>query len=111
MLGENRYQCLARALVSQQPLLVVRLVGPICESGDFFCQNRPLPKISAGEYLALMSAGAYGSVMASNYNSRPLPAEVLVNGKRAAAVRERQKLTAIWQDEKIAPWFKSSLSR
>ena len=81
------------------------VVGPICESGDFFCQDRPLPRVAPGEYLALMSAGAYGSVMASNYNTRPLPAEVMVNGKRAALVRQRQKPANIWRDESIVPWL------
>src|SRR6266581_1659141 len=81
------------------------VVGPICESGDFFCQDRPLPKVAPGEYLALMSAGAYGFVMASNYNTRPLPAELLVNGKQAALVRQRQKLASICRDESIAPWL------
>jgi len=82
------------------------VVGPICESGDFFCHDRPLPKIVQGERLALLSAGAYASAMASNYNTRPVAAEVLVNGKRAALVRERQSLEKIWSDEKIAPWLK-----
>lgn len=82
------------------------VVGPICESGDFFCKDRPLPRAAEGEYLALMSAGAYGSVMASNYNSRSLPAEVLVNGNRAAVVRERQPVQAIWSGEQPAPWQK-----
>jgi diaminopimelate decarboxylase len=82
------------------------VVGPICESGDFFCQDRPLPKVTEGEYLALLSAGAYGSVMASNYNTRPLTAEVLVNGNHAMLVRERQPVEAIWRDEKIASWLK-----
>ncbi len=68
------------------------VVGPICESGDFFCQNRKLPDFQRGEMIALMSAGAYGFVMASNYNSRPLPAEVLVDGDRAALVRKRQTM-------------------
>jgi hypothetical protein len=54
----------------------------ICESGDYFCKDRPLPKVGEGDYLALLSAGAYGFVMASNYNARPLAAEVLVNGKK-----------------------------
>jgi len=87
------------------PSIKSDVVGPICESGDFFAQNRSLPKVGEGDYLALMSAGAYGSVMASNYNSRPLPAEVLVNGKRAAVVRERQKVSNIWRDERVAPWL------
>jgi len=81
------------------------VVGPICESGDFFCKDRPLPKIREGEYLALMSAGAYGFVMASNYNTRSLPAEVLVEGDRYALIRERQPVEQIWSDEKIAPWL------
>ena len=82
------------------------VVGPICESGDFFAQNRPLPKIGQGDYLALLSAGAYGFVMASNYNTRSLAAEVLVNGKQAAVVRERQPVKQIWSGEKVAPWLK-----
>jgi diaminopimelate decarboxylase len=82
------------------------VVGPICESGDFFCQNRPLPRAGQGDYLALMSAGAYGFVMASNYNSRSLAAEVMVRGNRAALVRERQPLKDIWSGETAAPWLK-----
>jgi len=82
------------------------IVGPICESGDYFCKNRPLPKLGEGDAIALLSAGAYGSVMGSNYNARPLPPEVLVNGKKFAAVRERQAVAKIWADEKIAPWQK-----
>jgi diaminopimelate decarboxylase len=87
-------------------LLKSDVVGPICESGDFFCHDRPLPKFSEGDYLALLSAGAYGSVMASNYNTRPLVAEVLVNGQKATLVRKRQKVDAIWHGETIAPWLK-----
>ncbi|HZR18323.1 MAG TPA: diaminopimelate decarboxylase [Verrucomicrobiae bacterium] len=84
------------------------VVGPICESGDFFCQDRPLPKAGEGDYLALMSAGAYGSVMASNYNTRALAAEVLVKGRRAELVRERQQLSDIWAHEKLAVWLKDA---
>jgi diaminopimelate decarboxylase len=86
-------------------LVTADVVGPICESGDYFCQDRPLPKAGRGDYLALMSAGAYGSVMASNYNSRGLAAEVMVNGKRAALVRERQPVEEIWGRERTAPWL------
>ena len=68
----------------------VDVVGPVCESGDFFAQDRELPEMREGELVALMSAGAYGFVMASNYNSRPFPAEVLVRGDRFGLVRERQ---------------------
>jgi diaminopimelate decarboxylase len=80
------------------------VVGPVCETGDTFCKDRPLPRVSEGELLAIMSAGAYGSVMASTYNSRPLAAEVLVYGRQAALVRRRQKVADIWRDERRAPW-------
>jgi len=82
------------------------VVGPICESGDFFCTDRRLPKVVAGECLALLSAGAYGFVMASNYNTRPLAAEILVNGKRTARARERQTAKDIWSDEKVVAWLR-----
>jgi diaminopimelate decarboxylase len=82
------------------------VVGPICESGDFFCQNRPLPKMAEGDLLCLMSAGAYGSVMGSNYNTRPFPAEVLVNGRNHEVVRERQRPQQVWAGEKIASWLR-----
>ena len=82
------------------------VVGPICESGDFFCQNRPLPRAVQGDYLALMSAGAYGFVMASSYNTRRLAAEVMVKGNQSALVRERQPTKAIWDGETVAPWLK-----
>jgi diaminopimelate decarboxylase len=82
------------------------VVGPVCESGDYFCKDRPLPKVGEGDYLALLSAGAYGFVMASNYNTRPLAAEILVNGTRAAVVRPRQRLEEIWAEEKIPGWLR-----
>jgi diaminopimelate decarboxylase len=81
------------------------VVGPICESGDFFCKNRPLPKVGEGDYLALMSAGAYGFVQASNYNTRPLAAEILIKGARSAVVRRRQRLEELWAGEKIPAWL------
>lgn len=81
------------------------VVGPICESGDFFCKDRALPKVESGEYIALLSAGAYGSVMGSNYNTRSLPTEVLVNGNKAAIVRERQPLEDIWKLERTPDWL------
>ena len=68
----------------------IDVVGPICESGDFFCQNREVAAFQPGELIALMSAGAYGMVMASTYNSHPLPAEILVDGGKAIVARKRQ---------------------
>ncbi len=69
----------------------VDVVGPICESGDFLAENRPLPVLKGNDLLAVMSAGAYGFTMASNYNSRPLVAEVLVHGSEFHVVRKRQE--------------------
>lgn len=81
------------------------VVGPICESGDYFCKDRPMPKVKQGDYLALLSAGAYGFVMASNYNTRALAAETMVHGKRAAVVRSRQRVEEIWASEKVPAWL------
>ncbi len=82
------------------------VVGPICESGDTFCKNRPLAKVKEGDHLAMLSAGAYGFVMAGTYNSRPLAAEVLVKGNKAAVTRRRQKVEEIWNCETVPPWLK-----
>lgn len=82
----------------------IDIVGPVCESGDFFAHDRSMPPVKEGDLLAIMSAGAYGFVMASNYNSRPLPAEALVRGDRFALIRKRQE----WQDlvkDEIEPSF------
>ncbi len=79
----------------------VDIVGPICESGDFFAQNRLMPDVKAGELLAIFSAGAYGFAMSSNYNSRPRAAEVLVNGSRYDVIRKRETLEDLIQQESI----------
>jgi len=81
------------------------VVGGICESGDYFCKDRPLAKVGAGDRLALLSAGAYGSVMGSNYNTRPLPAEILVSGRKVAVARRRQAVEDLWASETVAPWL------
>jgi diaminopimelate decarboxylase len=73
---------------AEQPLCDV--VGPVCESGDFLAQDRPLPPVKRGDLLAVMSVGAYGFTMSSNYNDRRRPPEVLVEGDRFAVVRERE---------------------
>ena len=73
-----------------RPARTVDVVGPVCESGDFLAKDRALPQVEEGELLAVMSAGAYGFVMASNYNARPRAPEVLVDGSRYAIVRRRE---------------------
>ena len=75
------------------------IVGPVCESGDFFAQGRLLPVASEDDLLAVMSAGAYGMAMASNYNSRPRPAEVLVTGASYRCVRKREQLADLIRGE------------
>jgi len=80
------------------------IVGPVCESGDFFAQDREMPELRAGDLLAVMSAGAYGFVMASNYNSRPLPAEALVGGNKLALIRKRQTIDDLIRDEVDPTW-------
>ncbi|HEX2678658.1 MAG TPA: diaminopimelate decarboxylase [Polyangiales bacterium] len=77
------------------------IVGPVCESGDFFAQERNFPQVARGDLIAIRGAGAYGSVMSSTYNSRPLAAEVLVDGDKLHVVRERQKVEDLWRDERI----------
>jgi len=72
------------------PVETADVVGPICESGDFFAKDRALPRPEEGDLLAILSAGAYGFVMASNYNTRPRPVEVLVDGDRYTIVRRRE---------------------
>jgi diaminopimelate decarboxylase len=98
-LYEGHHEIVPLRKAADSSLQKVDVVGPICESGDFFCQDRELPHFAPGDCVALMSAGAYGFVMASNYNSRPLPAEVLVEGETATLVRKRQTLDDLIEGE------------
>lgn len=98
-LYEGHHEIAPLAEPTSNERIKVDVVGPICESGDFFCQDRELPDFNPGDYVALMSAGAYGFVMASNYNSRPLPAEILVEGATATVVRKRQTLDDLIEGE------------
>ncbi len=81
------------------------VVGPVCETGDTFARDRLLPPLAAGDLVAFMSAGAYGAVMASEYNSRPLVPEVLVHGDRFAVVRPRPSYDQMLAAEPLAPWL------
>ena len=84
------------------------IVGPVCESGDFLAKDRPFPpETKAGDLLAVMSAGAYGFVMASQYNSRPRPPEVLVDGDRYAIARRRETYDDLVRGEAARPAFAS----
>ncbi len=81
------------------------IVGPVCESGDFLARERPFPVVERGEVLAVLGVGAYGFSMASTYNDRPRPCEVLVDGSRFAVVRERETYEDLLRNERPrAPW-------
>jgi diaminopimelate decarboxylase len=78
----------------------VDVVGPICETGDFFARDRSLPTVKEGDLLAILDAGAYGMALASNYNTRPRPAEILVSGKSAKVIRRREKVADLIRTER-----------
>jgi len=88
-----------QASTSRNKTEKIDIVGPVCESGDFFALDREMPELHEEDLLAIMSAGAYGFVMASNYNSRPLPAEALVHGDKVSLVRRRQTWEDLFRDE------------
>jgi diaminopimelate decarboxylase len=77
----------------------VDVVGPVCETGDFFARDRDMHEAKEGDLLAILDTGAYGMALASNYNSRPKPAEVLVDGKSAKLIRRRETTSELWRQE------------
>lgn len=86
--------------------VVSDIVGPVCETGDYFALERSLPPVRPGDLLAVQVAGAYGSVMSSHYNARPFVSEIMVNGSTWDIVRARQKTEDIWKNEAIPDWLK-----
>ncbi len=94
---------------SRRPEIVADIVGPVCESADFLARDRRLARPRPGELLAIMSAGAYGFVASSNYNSRPRAAEILVDGDKIHLVRERETYSALIRGEHIPELRASSL--
>ncbi|MDP2602766.1 MAG: diaminopimelate decarboxylase [Deltaproteobacteria bacterium] len=95
------YQAIQPVVESRAEKIVADVVGPICESGDFFARDREISRPERGDLLAVMSAGAYGFTMASNYNSHPKPPEVLVDGERYYVVRKRESLDDLINGEVI----------
>ena len=81
---------------------VYDVVGPVCETGDFLGQARPL-NVKAGDLLAVMSAGAYGMAMSSNYNTRPRAAEVMVDGEQVFQIRARETIEQLYAGESLLP--------
>ncbi|MGB6064325.1 MAG: diaminopimelate decarboxylase [Desulfomonilaceae bacterium] len=97
-----------RARTAHQDRIIADLVGPICESGDFLAQSREMEPVESGELLALMSAGAYGFSMSSNYNSRPRAAEVLVDRDKYFVIRDRESYEDLIRGERIPQDFSKS---
>jgi diaminopimelate decarboxylase len=85
----------------QENGLQADVVGPLCETGDFLAQDREMPEIEPGELLAILDAGAYGFALSSNYNTRPRPAEVLVQGSQAELIRARERLEDLMAGEAV----------
>ncbi|HWW64507.1 MAG TPA: diaminopimelate decarboxylase [Sphingomonadaceae bacterium] len=94
-----------RAVVPRGGKATANIVGPVCESGDTFATARAMDRVEPGDLVALMTAGAYGATMAGTYNSRPLIAEVLVDGAAWAIVRERQTIEALVAADRLPPWL------
>jgi diaminopimelate decarboxylase len=84
-----------------QPRQKVDVVGPVCETGDFLARDRELPEANEGDLLAVLDAGAYGMVLASNYNTRPRAAEVLVDGAKAKLIRKRETISDLLRAENL----------
>jgi diaminopimelate decarboxylase len=101
VLYEAYHQILPVERRADAPVVTADVVGPVCESGDFFAREREMPAPGDGDLLAVMSAGAYGFVMASNYNSRPRAPEIMVDGAEAHVVRERESFEDLVRGEKI----------
>jgi diaminopimelate decarboxylase len=88
---------------ADRPAIRADVVGPVCETGDFLALDREVPDVAAGDRLAVLGAGAYGFVMASNYNSRPRPAEVVVDGGRWWLARARERIEQLYEGERMGP--------
>ena len=97
----------AREPAPDATTIAMDIVGPICESGDVFAQSRPMPPLVTDDLLVIRTAGAYGAAMSSNYNSRPLAAEVLVNGDVFEIVRRRQSTAEMLSLEQMPSWLHS----
>jgi diaminopimelate decarboxylase len=87
------------------PTAAADVVGPVCETADIFGHDRVLPMLKCDDLLAIRSAGAYGAVMASTYNTRPLVAEVLVKDEASAVIRSRQKVAELLGMDRIPAWL------
>jgi diaminopimelate decarboxylase len=106
----SHYQAFHRveAVEPNGDTIVADVVGPVCESGDFLALDRSLDDVRPGDLIAVRETGAYGFVMASNYNSRPRPAEVLVDAGRYAVVTERERYEDLVRQERACVQWRSA---
>ena len=98
-------------VASNAPNVIMDVVGPICESGDFIARDRKLPMFAEGDFLAIMTTGAYSAAMGSTYNSRPLAPEVLVDGDKYATIRRRLTVEDMLDLESLPSWLQREYSR
>ena len=97
----NSFHTVQPVKMTRSKMITATLAGPICETGDFLAKDRKMPPFKSGDLVAIMSAGAYGFSMASNYNSRPRPAEVMVKGKLSSIIRQRETYDDLISREEI----------
>ncbi|CAI3948143.1 Diaminopimelate decarboxylase (LysA) (PDB:1D7K) [Commensalibacter communis] len=91
--------------IYQRPYQSLNIDGPICESSDIFARDRLLPNLQPGDFVAILDAGAYGSVMSSTYNARPMAAQIMTSGNQSAIIQPRQTIKDLWKDEIIPSWY------
>ena len=101
----DAYHRIGPVRLTDAPDMTCDIVGPVCETGDFFARARPLERPEPGDLLAIYSAGAYGAVQSGTYNSRLLVPEVLVNGGEFAIVRPRQSYDALIGLDRLPDWI------
>jgi len=104
----NAFHAIEPVVNSRKDLIVADVVGPICESGDFLAIDRSISNVQSGDLLAVMSAGAYGYVMSSNYCSRPRVAEVMVSGDQFSVVKAREGYEDLVRGESVPPFLKNA---
>jgi diaminopimelate decarboxylase len=98
-LYQAHHQIIPLSTERDSPKTIVDVVGPVCETGDFFARDREMPEVQQDDLLAILDTGAYGMSLASNYNTRPRPAEVLISGKTAKLIRRRETTSDLLRNE------------
>lgn len=95
--------------IYKRPCKSLNIDGPVCESSDVFARNLLLPTLQPGDFIAILDAGAYGSVMSSTYNARPMAAQIMSYGKQSALIQPRQSIEDLWKDELVPSWHPKNI--